>query len=95
MQDWHLVIASIFGGGGIVAAIVKIYELKRASDGGELEREDTQIRRWKAIAVRAEAEEAKAARRAAWYQQHYYLARDRLTRDQRGDLPAGPPADMY
>lgn len=95
MQDWQLIVASIFGGSGVIAAIIKLIELKRTGDAGELEREDTVITRWQGIAKRAETAERLAERREAWFREHFYIARDRLPREDRVDLPTGPPADMY
>lgn len=94
MQDWQLVVASVLGGGGIIGTVVKLVDLKRAADNDELERENTAIGRWQSITRRAERSEAKAWRIVAWYRTHYYEARDRLSAEDRKDLPAGPPAEL-
>lgn len=94
MEDWQLIAATIFGGGGIVASIAKLYDLKKARDNDELAKEDTEISRWRAHVERAEASSAKAWRLVSWYRQHYFLVRDRLPREDRKDFPPGPPADM-
>lgn len=104
MQDWQLLVVSIFGSGGILAAIVKLVDLKRSHDKDELDREDTAIQRWRSIAERAEESErdtrerearsrSRAWRLVSWYRRHYFKARDRLSTEDRKDLPGSPPED--
>ena len=94
MEDWQLVVATIVGSGGVVAAICKLYDLKRAKDNDELAREETEIERWRAHLRREEERGDRAWRLVAWYRHYYTLARDRLDSDKRADLPAGPPGDV-
>lgn len=94
MEDWQLVVASVLGSGGIVAAIGKLYDLKKARDNDELAREETEIDRWRRHLKREEERANKGWRLASWYRRHYTMARDRLDNDKRSDLPAGPPGDV-
>ena len=100
MQDWQQIVASAVGGGGILGILIKLFDLKRTADKHGLDREDTAIGRWKAIAGdEREARErevrsrAQAWRLVSWYRAHYFLARDRLSNEDRRDLPGSPPED--
>ena len=94
MEDWQLVVATIVGSGGVVAAIGKLYDLKRAKDNDELAHEETEIERWRTHLRREEERGNRAWRLVSWYRNHYTLARDRLSTEDRLDLPPGPPVDI-
>lgn len=79
------------GGAGIIVAITAWLRDRRKD---RLMDEDTALARLKDDYERKDRSERHAWRLVSWYRNHYYLARDRLSTDNRTDLPAGPPADL-
>ena len=85
------VLMGVTGGAGIIVAFTAWLRDRRKD---RLMDEDTALARLKDDYERKDRSERQAWRLVSWYRNHYILARDRLSTDNRTDLPAGPPIDL-
>lgn len=92
--DVYQLAIALVGGGGITGLTIKLWQIVREHQTGQLQREDTAIARWQGVAERAEREQAKDEWELRWYRRHYaeiWAAYSLLPPQDKAVFPAVPP----
>lgn len=70
-MDWAQIIVAVLGGGGATGLLAKLYSLLKEHKRGELDREDTAIKRWQKIADEADEDARQLDAELRWYRAAY------------------------
>lgn len=70
-MDWASIIVAVVGGGGATGLTVKLYTLLQEHKRGELDREDTAIKRWQTLANEADDDAKELRAELTWYRSSY------------------------
>lgn len=95
-MDWDpaQIIIAIAGGGTGTGLLVKLWQILKERNEGKLDREDTAIRRWQAIAEEYEEQAHRMAWELDWYRANYAAVRAEWLQIPPQDAslyPAVPP----
>lgn len=90
-MDWNLAMA-IVGSGGIVGILVKVNEYLRDRRNGQLQKEETAIATWQAIADKHAQEAAAVDWELRWYRSAYATLWAAYVTLPPPDKPGYPPA---